>query len=78
MNRSSPSASTTTLSRQQDRVHPAAGIGLIRYVRGCEIVIAPHNNSGKAIKTAGMDLGEPSPDTVKMFANDAKAAGFSL
>jgi hypothetical protein len=27
---------------------------------------------------AGMDLGELSLDTVKMFASDAKAAGFTL
>jgi len=27
---------------------------------------------------AGMDLGELSLDTVKMFAADAKAAGFTL
>jgi hypothetical protein len=32
----------------------------------------------KALKMAGMDLKELSLDTVKMFANDAKAAGFSL
>jgi hypothetical protein len=38
----------------------------------------PHDILGKAIKMAGMDLGELSLDTVKMFANDAKAAGFSL
>ena len=30
------------------------------------------------MKMAGMDLSELSLDTVKMFANDAKAAGFSL
>jgi transaldolase len=45
---------------------------------GCEIVTVPHDILGKAIKMAGMDLGELSLDTVKMFANDAKAAGFAL
>ena len=45
---------------------------------GCHIVTVPHDILGKAIKMAGMDLGELSLDTVKMFANDAKAAGFHL
>jgi transaldolase len=45
---------------------------------GAHIVTVPHDILGKAIKMAGMDLGELSLDTVKMFANDAKAAGFSL
>jgi transaldolase len=45
---------------------------------GCEIVTVPHDILNKALKLAGMDLTELSLDTVKMFANDAKAAGFSL
>lgn len=45
---------------------------------GCDIVTVPHDILGKAIKMSGMDLGVLSLDTVKMFANDAKAAGFSL
>jgi transaldolase len=45
---------------------------------GAHIVTVPHDILGKAIKMAGQDLGELSLDTVKMFANDAKAAGFSL
>jgi transaldolase len=45
---------------------------------GSHIVTVPHDILGKAIKMAGMDLGDLSLDTVKMFANDAKAAGFSL
>lgn len=45
---------------------------------GCEIVTVPHDILNKALKLAGMDLKELSLDTVKMFANDAKAAGFSL
>src|SRR5271169_6835287 len=45
---------------------------------GCHIVTVPHDILGKAIKMSGMDLGELSLDTVKMFANDAKTAGFSL
>ena len=45
---------------------------------GSHIVTVPHDILGKAIKMAGMNLGELSLDTVKMFANDAQAAGFSL
>jgi len=45
---------------------------------GCDIVTVPHDILAKAMKMSGMDLGELSLDTVKMFANDAKAAGFSL
>ena len=45
---------------------------------GCEIVTVPHDILAKTIKMVGMDLKELSLDTVKMFAADAKAAGFSL
>ena len=45
---------------------------------GSHIVTVPHDILGKAIKMSGMDLGELSLDTVKMFANDAKAAGFTM
>ena len=45
---------------------------------GCEIVTVPHEILAKAMKMTGMDLKELSLDTVKMFAADAKAAGFSL
>jgi len=45
---------------------------------GSHIVTVPHDILGKALKMSGMDLGELSLDTVKMFANDAKAAGFTL
>ena len=45
---------------------------------GCEIVTVPHDILNKAIKMAGMDLKELSLDTVKMFAADAKGAGFYL
>jgi transaldolase len=45
---------------------------------GCEIVTVPHDILNKALKLAGVGLKEMSLDTVKMFANDAKAAGFSL
>src|ERR1017187_3672468 len=45
---------------------------------GCHIVTVPHDILGKALKMAGMDLAALSLDTVKMFANDAKAAGFTL
>lgn len=45
---------------------------------GCDIVTVQHDILAKVIKMAGMDLAELSLDTVKMFANDARAAGFSL
>jgi transaldolase len=45
---------------------------------GCDIVTVPHDILNKAIKMSGMDLGELSLDTVKMFAGDALAAGFTL
>jgi transaldolase len=45
---------------------------------GCDIVTVPHDILGKALKMAGMDLGALSLDTVKMFAADARAAGFTL
>ena len=45
---------------------------------GCHIVTVPHDILAKALKLAGMDLAALSLDTVKMFAQDAKAAGFSV
>jgi transaldolase len=45
---------------------------------GCDIVTVPHDILNKALKMAGMDLGALSLDTVKMFATDAQAAGFSV
>jgi transaldolase len=45
---------------------------------GCHIVTVPHDILTKAIKMAGTDLAALSLDTVKMFASDAQAAGFSL
>jgi transaldolase len=45
---------------------------------GTDIVTVPHDILGKAMKMAGMDLAELSLDTVKMFAEDARAAGFKL
>lgn len=45
---------------------------------GCKIVTVPHDILGKALKLAGMDLGALSLDTVKMFAADAQAAGFTV
>jgi transaldolase len=45
---------------------------------GCAIVTVPHDILAKAMKMVGMDLKELSLDTVKLFATDAKAAGFSL
>ncbi|HTQ52610.1 MAG TPA: transaldolase [Candidatus Acidoferrales bacterium] len=45
---------------------------------GCKIVTVPHDILNKAMKLVGTGLPEMSLDTVKMFAVDAKAAGFSL
>ena len=45
---------------------------------GCHIVTVPHDILAKAQKMTGINLTELSLDTVKMFANDAKAAGFTL
>jgi transaldolase len=45
---------------------------------GCHIVTVPHDILGKALKLAGSDLAALSLDTVKMFAQDAQAAGFTL
>lgn len=45
---------------------------------GCDIVTVPHDILGKAQKLVGMDLAELSLDTVRMFANDAQSAGYTL
>lgn len=45
---------------------------------GCDIVTVPHDILNKAMKLTGMDLGDLSLDTVKMFAQDAEKAGFKL
>jgi transaldolase len=45
---------------------------------GCDIVTVGHDILGKAIQMSGMDLEDLSLDTVKMFANDAASAGFTL
>jgi transaldolase len=45
---------------------------------GCHIVTVPHDVLAKALKLAGMGLGELSLETVKMFAADAASAGYSL
>ena len=45
---------------------------------GCGIVTVPHEILAKAMKMTGMDLKALSLDTVKLFAVDAKAAGFKL
>jgi transaldolase len=45
---------------------------------GAHIVTVTHDVLAKAMKMSGMDLGALSLDTVKMFANDAKSAGFTL
>ena len=45
---------------------------------GCDIVTVPHDILDKVVKLGGMDLGELSLDTVRMFHKDALAAGFKL
>jgi transaldolase len=45
---------------------------------GCKIVTVPHDILNKAMKLVGTGFNEMSLDTVKTFAVDAKAAGFSL
>jgi len=45
---------------------------------GCHIVTVPHDILDKVAKLGGMDLGELSLDTVRMFHKDAIAAGFKL
>lgn len=45
---------------------------------GCDIVTVPHEILKKALKMAGQDLTDLSLETVKLFANDAAAAGFKL
>jgi transaldolase len=45
---------------------------------GCHIVTVPHDILGKALKMAGMDLTALSLDTVKTFATDAQAAGYTV
>jgi transaldolase len=45
---------------------------------GCDIVTVTHDVLAKAAKMLGMDLTALSLDTVKMFANDAAAAGYKL
>jgi transaldolase len=45
---------------------------------GCHIVTVPHDILAKAIKLTGTDLAALSLDTVKTFAADAQAAGFTV
>ena len=45
---------------------------------GCHIVTVPYDILAKAQKMVGTDLGDLSQDTVKMFAADAQAAGFTV
>jgi len=45
---------------------------------GCKIVTVPHDILKKAMDTVGLELDHLSLDTVKMFARDAAAAGFSV
>jgi len=45
---------------------------------GCHVVTVPHDILAKALKLTGMDLAALSLDTVKLFANDAQAAGYKV
>jgi len=45
---------------------------------GCDIVTVPHDILEKVEKLGGMDLAALSLDTVRMFHEDAVAAGFKL
>lgn len=45
---------------------------------GCQIVTIPHDILTKAQKMVGTNLSALSLDTVRMFAADAQAAGFSV
>jgi transaldolase len=45
---------------------------------GCHIVTVPHDILDKVAKLGGMDLAALSLDTVRMFHQDALAAGFRL
>jgi transaldolase len=45
---------------------------------GCAIVTVPHDILAKAAKMLGTDLTALSLDTVKMFAADATAVGYTL
>lgn len=45
---------------------------------GCHIVTVPHDILAKAVKLVGLSLEDLSLDTVKMFAQDAQTAGFSV
>jgi transaldolase len=44
---------------------------------GCHVITVTHDILGK-LNLVGKDLGDYSLDTVKMFYNDAQAAGFSI
>ncbi len=45
---------------------------------GCDIVTVPHDILAKALKMTGMDLAQLSIETVQMFHDDARKAGFHL
>ncbi len=45
---------------------------------GCQIITVPHDIINKAMKMVGAELSLISLDTVKMFAQDAAAAGFTV
>lgn len=45
---------------------------------GCDIVTVTHDILAKAAKMLDMNLGELSLDTVRMFARDAREAGYKL
>jgi transaldolase len=45
---------------------------------GCDIVTVPYEILAKALKMQGMDLNQLSVETVRMFHDDARKAGFYL
>ena len=45
---------------------------------GCHIITVPNDILKKAMKLTGIELAAMSLDTVKMFADDARAAGYRL
>lgn len=45
---------------------------------GCHIITVPHSILKKLSTVVGLDLGEYSMDTVKMFYNDAMDSGFRI
>ena len=56
---------------------PARALNIFQADAGCHIITVTHDIL-KKLSLVGKDLDEYSLDTVKMFYNDAVAAGFKL